>query len=278
MDGDFEVTVKKLLLSAFPDRGLPKNVHQLDYATSGVMVWAYNRTAARCMSHAFEARTVSKVYLALVDGHISAEPLAEASQKQAADDSNWSALMPDQGLPPVIGEYTWPITDDVEHGWRMMIGTKESPGKTALTRMRLLSTGYLRADGRKVSKVRRCHVGLSLMLTIACLQVLLHPYTGRRHQLRVHTLEAGHPIVGDATYADDTIPPRMMLHAWSLYAPAAPTTGTKREKRMQGGLHGLHTGKTFTATDPFDNRLFVLEHPAETRAGVWTSGLVQLGV
>jgi 23S rRNA-/tRNA-specific pseudouridylate synthase len=154
MDGEFDVTVKKMLLSTFPDRGLPKNVHQLDYATSGVMLWAYSRDAARCMAHAFEARTVSKVYLALVEGHISAEPLPEAIQKQATDDAiDWSVLLPGEELPPVVGEYTWPITDDVEHGWKMMVGSAESAGKTALTRMRLLSTGRLQTDGRKVSKV-----------------------------------------------------------------------------------------------------------------------------
>ena len=30
--------------------------------------------------------------------------------------------------------------------------------------------------------------------------MLLKPHTGRRHQLRVHTLCLGHPIVGDFTY------------------------------------------------------------------------------
>jgi 23S rRNA-/tRNA-specific pseudouridylate synthase len=67
MDGDFDITVQKMLLAKFPDRGTPKNVHQLDYATSGVMLWAYSRDAARCMAQAFEARTVSKAYLALVE-------------------------------------------------------------------------------------------------------------------------------------------------------------------------------------------------------------------
>jgi 23S rRNA-/tRNA-specific pseudouridylate synthase len=67
MDGDFDMTVQKMLLAKFPDRGVPKNVHQLDYATSGVMLWAYSRDAARCMAQAFEARTVSKAYLALVE-------------------------------------------------------------------------------------------------------------------------------------------------------------------------------------------------------------------
>ncbi len=45
----------------------------------------------------------------------------------------------------------------------------------------------------------------------------LEPQTGRTHQLRVHMLHMGHPIVGDRMYglAQDTAP-RLMLHASSL--------------------------------------------------------------
>jgi tRNA pseudouridine32 synthase / 23S rRNA pseudouridine746 synthase len=45
----------------------------------------------------------------------------------------------------------------------------------------------------------------------------LEPQTGRTHQLRVHLLHIGHPIVGDKLYGlphDDA--PRLMLHASSL--------------------------------------------------------------
>jgi tRNA pseudouridine32 synthase/23S rRNA pseudouridine746 synthase len=49
-------------------------------------------------------------------------------------------------------------------------------------------------------------------------RVRLSPLTGRSHQLRVHLLALGHPILGDPIYADgpakDT--PRLMLHAETL--------------------------------------------------------------
>ena len=49
--------------------------------------------------------------------------------------------------------------------------------------------------------------------------VELNPITGRSHQLRVHMLELGHPILGDCFYAPEevfTAAPRLLLHAQSL--------------------------------------------------------------
>ena len=49
-------------------------------------------------------------------------------------------------------------------------------------------------------------------------RVRLTPHTGRSHQLRVHMLSLGHPILGDQIYAPDTTRdhPRLMLHAETL--------------------------------------------------------------
>lgn len=49
-------------------------------------------------------------------------------------------------------------------------------------------------------------------------RVQLMPRTGRSHQLRVHMLALGHPILGDPLYAPETAAahPRMMLHALEL--------------------------------------------------------------
>ncbi|MDM0074348.1 RluA family pseudouridine synthase [Variovorax sp. J2P1-59] len=47
----------------------------------------------------------------------------------------------------------------------------------------------------------------------------LEPLTGRSHQLRVHLLSIGHPILGDALYGDEDIQrraPRLLLHATVL--------------------------------------------------------------
>ena len=50
-------------------------------------------------------------------------------------------------------------------------------------------------------------------------RVELEPVTGRSHQLRVHLLAIGHPIVGDALYAPALAAPRLMLHACALALP-----------------------------------------------------------
>ncbi|HBZ43961.1 MAG TPA: RNA pseudouridine synthase [Maritimibacter sp.] len=65
----------------------------------------------------------------------------------------------------------------------------------------------------------------------------LFPKTGRSHQLRVHMLEIGHPILGDPFYATGPALdyPRLMLHAESL-----------RFRHPDGGK-----GLTFKAKVPF---------------------------
>jgi tRNA pseudouridine32 synthase/23S rRNA pseudouridine746 synthase len=58
-------------------------------------------------------------------------------------------------------------------------------------------------------------------------RLALEPLTGRSHQLRVHLMAIGHPIMGDALYAPPEVRqlvPRLLLHACRL-AFAHPLTG-----------------------------------------------------
>jgi tRNA pseudouridine32 synthase/23S rRNA pseudouridine746 synthase len=73
-------------------------------------------------------------------------------------------------------------------------------GKPALTRFRVLGRD---ADAQRT-------------------RVELRPHTGRAHQLRVHLLAIGHPIVGDALYAPARVrdgADRLLLHASALRFP-----------------------------------------------------------
>jgi tRNA pseudouridine32 synthase / 23S rRNA pseudouridine746 synthase len=51
-------------------------------------------------------------------------------------------------------------------------------------------------------------------------RVLLEPVSGRTHQLRVHMLSLGHPMLGDGLYAPADVltkAPRLLLHAQELW-------------------------------------------------------------
>jgi tRNA pseudouridine32 synthase/23S rRNA pseudouridine746 synthase len=68
-------------------------------------------------------------------------------------------------------------------------------------------------------------------------RVRLMPRTGRSHQLRVHMLALGHPILGDPFYATGAAldHPRLMLHSEEL-----------RLRHPDGGV-----GMRFRAPAPF---------------------------
>jgi len=67
-------------------------------------------------------------------------------------------------------------------------------GKRSLTRWKVLSHDIVQCTTR----------------------MLLEPVTGRSHQLRVHMLAMGHPIVGDTLYRPEDRAARLMLHASEL--------------------------------------------------------------
>ena len=84
-------------------------------------------------------------------------------------------------------------------------------GKPSLTRWRVL------AQDRAAGSTR----------------VALEPVTGRSHQLRVHLLALGHPILGDTLYAPPEVQARadrLLLHACALRLPH-PASGQDCEFR-----------------------------------------------
>jgi RluA family pseudouridine synthase len=65
--------------------------------------------------------------------------------------------------------------------------------------------------------------------------VRAHPLTGRRHQLRAHFYNLGHPIAGDPRYgnpAEQAAFPRLMLHATSIRLETAPA----KDVTIEAGL------------------------------------------
>lgn len=99
------------------------------------------------------------------------------------------------GVPPSSGAVTLPLDRHPTIKTRMAVA--ERGGRAAESRYRLVWT----APDRSASLVR--------------VRIL----TGRTHQIRVHMTALGHPLLGDAVYADRKTAaraPRQMLHAWRL--------------------------------------------------------------
>ncbi|ESQ83845.1 hypothetical protein AEAC466_10975 [Asticcacaulis sp. AC466] len=107
------------------------------------------------------------------------------------------------------GEVDLPLITDWPNRPRQMVD--HAIGKPSLTRYRAVSQG----DGTS--------------------RVGLEPVTGRSHQLRVHMMAIGHPIIGDVFYAPpdaQAMSDRLLLHAQSLVLPH-PRTGAALEFQSQ---------------------------------------------
>ncbi len=101
------------------------------------------------------------------------------------------------------GEIDLPLMADWPNRPRQKVDRKN--GKPSLTRYRVLASDAERDTTR----------------------LELEPVTGRAHQLRVHLLAIGHPILGDALYAPPEVQlraARLLLHASALRF-AHPLTG-----------------------------------------------------
>jgi 23S rRNA-/tRNA-specific pseudouridylate synthase len=112
MDGAYPSTVQKLLLYWYPPPSITSNgdahlldrisqlhtpvkdnelrpCHQLDYATSGVLLVARSREAAAAATEAFASRSAQKKYLAIVNGHVEVNenwPMLQKESLQILED------------------------------------------------------------------------------------------------------------------------------------------------------------------------------------------------
>lgn len=98
-------------------------------------------------------------------------------------------------VEPSPGEIDLPLIADWPNRPRQKVD--KDIGKPSLTRYRVLAFDAARN----------------------CTRLELEPVTGRAHQLRVHLLALGHPILGDALYAPAPVlaaADRLLLHASAL--------------------------------------------------------------
>lgn len=181
VDGDFEVTVEKLVRQGKIAQGSTvltglgrqlnafRLCNQLDYATSGVLVLGLTSKGTGRCNKLFCERKTQKVYLAV-----------------------------GEGLYPQLGESVR-VTEKISSVPDSFCMQIDLHGKECVT------------DILPVKHVEMLDGRLGTLFEVNLL-------TGRRHQIRLHLKWLGYPIVGDVTYnKPDT--DRMMLHAWKIVLP-----------------------------------------------------------
>ncbi|RNF25723.1 pseudouridylate synthase [Trypanosoma conorhini] len=196
-----------------------KFVHQLDYATSGVLCVAFSKEMAARLAHCFEVRTTQKAYLAVLRGMIPSlrvfqedrNPYAGVDFLTGTRYGSRVHVVPVDEVPnagfvrrcvlecsrngeeedadgcAALLRVDLPVgydTTDPE-GFRMAVNGRDA--RESVTYVHVLQRGYMSHPSS----------GCPVPVT----KVALFPRTGRRHQLRVHCHAVGFPILGDVTYA-----------------------------------------------------------------------------
>lgn len=170
IDGCESDTLEKRVISTLkmtdncPKWDKIRHCHQLDRTTSGVMIYALNKIGAREISKLFMHRKITKIYLALVHGHIQVG-------KYSANNNSFLIDFPLQFIKNQRKETVMKSED--------MNGEMKS--RSAITQIIVKSRGII----------------LSAIEIIPVSLLEIHLHTGRRHQIRVHLSEIGHPIIGD---------------------------------------------------------------------------------
>lgn len=155
-------------------------IHRLDKEASGLLVFATSEKAFGWLKDDFKAKRVHRLYTALVEGE-----WGEAGMQTTIQSFLYE---------PPEGGAVRSIPSESFRGAGKAAGNKdETQPKPAVTHVKVLAVGN----------------GMSLV------QVRLE--TGRKHQIRAHLSERGHPIVGDPRYGAKIDPVgRLGLHASEL--------------------------------------------------------------
>ena len=179
------------LLDAFSDFRQEKlyMVHRLDKETSGVWVLARHRHVAAFLSNLFVKGCVHKNYTAILKGNICSQ------YRKSGRYVSW-LLKEKKGAAENIVSFE-----------NSTVGAKK-----ALTLFEVLHEEPFQ---RLIDSEGACSSVYLVRFT---------PLTGRTHQLRVHALDLGAPIVGDGRYGkDDRVKTPLCLHAQTLSFPCLKT-------------------------------------------------------
>ncbi len=139
----------------------PRLVHRLDRPTSGLLLIAKTRVAARRLTAYFAQQLVTKLYFALTEAHPGAAAPASPPQTPEA--------------PPHEPQTTGCLTEPLSRcGKQMRPDPHGAPASTWWWHVACVGTYHL---------------------------IALAPLTGRTHQIRSHLAATGCPVLGDTLYS-----------------------------------------------------------------------------
>ena len=212
-----DVSVESMMRDYLHDDVNPIIVHRLDMDTSGLMVVAKTKWTYTELQKQFLEHQVEKTYVALLEHMPEGKPLK--------------------------GTISLPLRPDIYDRPRQLVDWEN--GKEAVTEYcisRNEECGVWSENSTEIlsSIPENSHTQSishsSLHIPHSTIRIILHPRTGRTHQLRVHCAHQeglGVPIVGDVLYGHRA--DRLYLHAETL-SFIHPKTGERL---------------TFTASAPF---------------------------
>lgn len=154
-------------------------VHRLDMATSGLMVLARGVAAQRSLNDAFARRAVTKRYVAVVDGHLTAPP------------DSWGVIdlpiglhwpdRPRRVIDHQIGKPSvtrWRVLSHQEPGGTTRLELEPVTGRSHQLRVHMLAIGHPIA-GDALYGSPRVQASADRLLLHACSLELRHPVTAQ---------------------------------------------------------------------------------------------------
>ena len=157
-------------------------VHRLDKGTSGVLLFALDRSTNAAMTEAFTQGGVRKHYLAIVRGYPADSGLIDHALGRCEDPYLHGGTA---ATGPAHETTSEPLPEDLEPQ------SSSFPQQAARTAFATLARVEVPIAVDRYPNSRYA-------------MVALQPLTGRRHQLRRHLKHIAHPIIGDSSYGKGT--------------------------------------------------------------------------